>query len=121
MPAYLAKTYGGKSGEYKVKSTNHGTTFELNGRKYLAVFDSKTATKIYKYDQTFRETNSKEKARSGVKPFSTRLMIESSTAVVKWPAMTAEVKKHLRNIPKKKKNDAVYVPKATGSRRELSL
>lgn len=118
--AYLVATYGGNARDFKVKSTNHGTTFELHGRKYLAVFDSKTAATIYKYDQTFRETRSKEKARSGVRPFKTRLMIESTTAATQWPPMSPETKAKLRALPQKEKT-ATYVPKTTGTRRELSL
>lgn len=119
--AFLVSTYGGKASDYKVKSTNHGTIFELNGRKYFAVFDTKTASRIYKYDQTFRSTRSKEKARAGVRPFTTRMMIESSTAVKKGPPMSTKVKEHLRSLPRKQKDAASYVPKTTGIRRELSL
>lgn len=121
LDSYLVATYGGKASDFKVKSTNHGTTFELSGRKYLVVFDHRTATTIYKYDQTFRDTRNKEKARSGVRPFKTRLMVESSTAVIKWPPMSDETKAKLRAIPKKEKAKATYVPKTTGTRRELSL
>lgn len=121
LPDYLVATYGGSARDYKVKSTNHGTTFELNGRKYLAVFDSKTANRIYKYDQIYRETRSKEKARSGVRPFTTRLMIESSVVATKWPPMSEETKAKLRSLPRKKRAATSYVPRATGSRRELSL
>lgn len=117
---YLVETYDGKSSDYKVKSTNHGVSFELKNRKYLAVFDTKTAARIYKYDQTFKTTRSKEKARAGVSSFTTRMMIESSGAVIKWPAMSEKVKTHLRNLPRKKR-DAPYTPKTTGVRRELSL
>lgn len=118
--AYLIATYGGTARDYKVKSTNHGTTFELKGRKYLAVFDSKTAATIYRYDQTFRLTRSKDRARAGVQPFTTRLIIESSVAVVRGPPMSAETKATLKfhrsyDVP------APYLPKTTGSRRELSL
>lgn len=117
---HLVKTYGGKHSQYKVKSTNHGATFELNGRRYTSVFDSKTARRIYTYDQTFRDTKSAAKARAGVRPFKTRIIIESSKRVVTKAAMTTEVKKHLRSLPRARK-DAPYTPKATGFRRELSL
>lgn len=117
---HLVKTYGGKSSEYKVKSTNHGVTFVMKGRKYVAVFDTKTATKIYKYDRTFQTTKSKDKARAQVRSFTARVMIEASNAVTKWPAMTEAVKSHLRSMPRKKPN-APYVPKSTGIARELSL
>lgn len=118
--AYLVATYGGSARDFKVKSTNHGTTFELAGRKYLVVFDNRTATTIYKYDQTFKETRNKEKARSGVRPFKTRLMVESTTAATRWPPMTDETKAKLRAIPRKEKTVA-YIPRTTGTRRELSL
>lgn len=120
LTAHLVATYGGNARDFKVKSTNHGTTFELGGRKYLVVFDNKTATTIYKYDQTFKDTRSKEKARSGVRPFKTRLMIESTTAATKWPPMDPETKAKLRALPRKEKT-GTYVPKTTGTRRELSL
>lgn len=119
--AHLVATYGGKSGDFKVKSTNHGTLFELGGRRYMAVFDTKTAARIYKYDQTYRSTRSKEKARAVVRPFTTRMMIESSSAVVKRAPMTTTVKEHLRRLKGQKKVDVSYIPKTTGSRRELSL
>lgn len=118
---FLVKTYGGKASDYKVKSTNHGCSFELQGRKYQTVFDTKTAARIYKYDETFRKTRSKEKARAGIRSFTARIMIEASTAVTKWPAMTTEVKKHLRSLPRKKKGETVYVPKSTGTARQLSM
>jgi hypothetical protein len=118
---HLVATYGGKASDYKVKSTNHGTLFELNGRKYMAVFDTKTASRIYKYDQTYRTTRSKEKARAGVRPFTTRMMIESSTTIAKGAPMSTTVKEHLRSLRRKKKSEVSYVPKTTGTRRELSL
>lgn len=117
---HLVTTYGGKGSDYKVKSTNHGVTFVMKNRKYVAVFDTKTASRIYNYDKTFRTTRSKEKARSGVRSFTARIMIEASSAVTKWPAMSAEVKSHLRSLPRKKK-DVIYIPKSTGTGRELSL
>lgn len=117
---YLVKTYGGKHSDYKVKSTNHGCIFELNGRRYVAVFDTRTARKIYVYDQTFRDTKSAAKARAGVRPFKTRILIESSSKVAAKSAMTTEVKKHLRSLPRPKR-DVPYTPKTTGFRRELSL
>lgn len=117
---HLVKTYGGKPSDYKVKSTNHGTTFELGGRKYVAVFDTKTARRIYTYDQTYRDTRSKEKARAGVRPFTTRMMVEATTVATKWPPMSEETKAKLRALPSKAKV-ASYAPKTTGSRRELSL
>lgn len=116
---HLVKTYGGKHSDYKVRSTNHGTIFELNSRKCVAVFDTKTARRIYTYDQTFRDTRSATKARDGVRPFKTRIVIESSSKVTKKPAMTTEVKKHLRSLPRRGKES--HRPKATGFRRELSL
>ncbi len=102
----------------KPKSTNHGIIFQLNGRKYVAVFDNRTAFRIYNYDQTYRKTHSKEKARATVRPFAVRIMIESSEAIEKWPAMSEETKRKLQALPKKKKD---YAPKRSGARRELSL
>ena len=46
-----------KYGDRKMKSTHHGIIFQLNGWKYVAVFDTKTAFRIYKYDQAFRSTH----------------------------------------------------------------
>ena len=117
---FLVSTYGGKASDFKVKSTNHGVTFDLNGRKYVVVFDTNTARRIYKYDQTFKETRSKEKARATVRPFKTRMMIEASSAVTKWPTMSEETKSKLRALPRKDKA-RTHTPKATGTRRELSL
>jgi hypothetical protein len=117
---YLVKTYGGKPSDFKVKSTNHGVTFVLKDRRYVAVFDTKTASRIYKYDQTFRSTRSKEKARAGVRSFVARVMVEASSAVTKWPAMSEATKSHLKSLPRKKK-DLFHVPKTTGTRRELSM
>lgn len=118
--AWLVATYGGSANSFKVKSTNHGLTFELNGRKYIAVFDTKTGNKIYKYDQTFKQTRSKEKARSVVRRFVARVMIEASSAVTKWPAMSEETKAKLHKYPRKKSGS--HTPKPTvGVRRELSL
>jgi len=117
---HLVKTYGGKVSDYKVKSTNHGTAFELNGRRYICVFDTKTAKRIYTYDQTFRDTRSKRKARATQSKFQTRLMVEASTVATKFP-MSEERKEYLRNLPPRKKSEVSYVPKNTGSRRELSL
>lgn len=118
--AWAEENYPGQN--LKPKSTNHGIVFELGGRKYIAVFDTRTAFRIYNYDQIFRKTHSKEKARQAVRPFKVRMMVESSTAVTKWPAMSEETKKKLRAMPRKKSSD--YTPKKHSShstRRELSL
>lgn len=114
--AWAEKTYPGEN--LKPKSTNHGIVFQLSGRRYVAVFDTKTAFRIYNYDQTFRQTHSKEKARAAIRPFKVRMMIESSTAVARWPAMSEETKAKLRKLPRKK---GPYVPSPTNKRRELSL
>jgi hypothetical protein len=117
--SWLVSTFGGKASDYKVKSTNHGMTFVMSGRRYIAVFDTKTAMRIYNYDETYRRTRSKEKARATMKPFKARLMIEATQMLPKFPAMTDERKAYLRSLPKKR---GPYVPKVkSGSRRELSL
>lgn len=116
--AWLMANYG--EGNYKVKSTNHGVIFEIKGRRYVAVFDTKTAFRIYNYDQTFRKTHSKEKARTGVRPFKARIMIESSVAATRWPRMSDETKKKLREYPKRRQRGE-YLAKAHSVRRELSL
>jgi len=120
LPDYLVAKFGGKASDYKIKSTNHGTTFVLKGRRYVCVFDTKTAATIYRYDEIFRRTRSKEKARASVKPFKARVMVEATQLLPKFPAMSEERKAYLRSLPKKK-SAHIYVPKKTGSRRELSL
>lgn len=116
---YLVKTYGGKLEDYKIKSTNHGTTFVLNGYKYNAVFDNKTAAHIFEYDRTYRKTGSKERARAAVRPFTARVMIESSDKVVKSPPMTEETKKRLRALSKSEAFGARAI--SIGKSRDLSI
>src|SRR6266446_2000692 len=64
----------------RVKVTNHGLIFDIYGRRILVVFDTKTCDRIYNYDELYTKTRSMEKARASVKPFVTRLMVESNTA-----------------------------------------
>lgn len=117
--AWLVANYGGDPKKFKVKSTNHGVTFILSGRRYVAVFDTKTAFRIYNYDQTYRNTRNKDAARKVIRPFKARIMIESGVAVTKWPPMSAETKAKLRKLPRK---TSEYKPRITiGGRRELSL
>ena len=119
---WLVENFGGNARDYKVKSTNHGTTFVMNGRRYVCVFDSNTARRIYNYDRTYTRTRSKSQARSGVKPFKTRLMIEATQLLPKPEPLTEERKTYLRSLRGKEKAGHVYAPKAkTGTRRELSL
>lgn len=117
----LVSLFGGKIGDYKVKATNHGLIFRLNGREFVCVFDTKTGHRIYNYDKIFKATRSKEKARASVKPFMARLIVEATRKLPVWPAMSEETKKKLRALPKKRKSEIVYAPRKTGSQRELSL
>src|SRR5262245_16464895 len=64
-------------GNYNVRSTNHGMTFDYNGYRILSVFDHQTGHRIYKYDETYKRTRSVAKAKASVKPFGAKLMIES--------------------------------------------
>lgn len=115
--SWFAQTYG--HANCKAKSTNHGIIFEHEGRKYAAVFDTKTAGRIYKYDQTFRNTRSKAKARAAVRPFTVRMMVESSTTITEGPKMSEEAKQRLRQAAHKKPE--IYSPRPASKRRELSL
>lgn len=115
-PDMLTKNYGER--DYKVKSTNHGMTFEINGRKYVTVFDTKTAETIYKYDEVYTRTRSKEKARASVKPFKCRLMVEATLRIPPSEPLTEERKAYLRGLQRKK---GPHSPKKGGSRRKLSL
>lgn len=117
--AWLVANYGGDPKRFGVKSTDHGVIFKLNGRLYVAVFDMRTAFRIYNYDQTFKKTRSKEAARKTVRPFKARIMIERTTAIKRGPPMSAETKEKLRKIRRKPKRP--YEPTIRGSRRELSL
>ena len=115
--AWYAETYGHANS--KAKSTNHGFRFQLNGRSYLAVFDHKTAFRIFNYDKAYRTLHSKKKAQKTVRPFNVRMMIESSVAVTKGPPMSDETKERLANLAPRKDRD--YKPRPGGVRRELSL
>lgn len=115
LKAFLAENFGQVN--YRVKSTNHGTVFDIHGRRLTAVFDTGTGNTIYGYDQTFKKTRSKARAIAGVKPFSARIMIESNSAVPKFAPMTAEAKARLRKHGRNQSDDR----KPRNHRRELSL
>jgi hypothetical protein len=105
---------------YNVKSTNHGLTFDINGYRILCVFDHNTSDRIYKYDEIFMKTGSMEKARASIRPFRSKLMVESCQKAPKYPPMSAATKTRLKSMPRKKK----FVPKAglrSVNRRQLSM
>lgn len=86
---YLKDTYG--SGNYYIKSTTNGCKFTLDGYRYTCAFPPATAKKIFNYDRTFKKTHSKEKTRSSVTPFRSKLMVMESHKI---PAPdTPEVRK----------------------------
>ena len=113
---WLVTNYGGTASDYKVKSTNHGVVFLFKGYQLVGVFDTKTASRIYKYDAEFKRTHSKEKARMTVKPFVARIMIESKAKHVK-NVLSEEAKQKLRTY----KPSPVYKPRRASKSRELSL
>jgi hypothetical protein len=100
----------------KVKSTNHGITFDVGGYRFLCVFDHRTSDLIFHYDKTYRATRSMAKARASVKPFTAKLMVESRSKIPARIPMSEETKKLLRT--------KTYTPKTgitTGSvSRQLS-
>lgn len=115
--AHLVSVYGDRN--FRIKSTNHGVIFDLAGRRYTGLFDTKTAQKIYAYDEIFKTTHNKAKARAAIRPFKARLIIEKSMAVPVPPPMSAEDKVRIRKYPHN--NNQAHRAKKTGSRRELSL
>ena len=115
--AHLVALFGDRN--YKVKSTNHGVIFDLCGRRFTCVFNTKTANIIYTYDKLYTSSHSKTKARAAIKPFTARLIVEASVAVPKFPPMSEETKAKLRKYPKVR--SGFHAPTKTGTRRELSL
>jgi hypothetical protein len=87
---------------YRVKSTNHGMTFRINGYDILTVFDHQTSHNIYQYDEIYRRTKSIAKARASVKPFRAKLMVESCQKAPVYPPMSAETKAALKGRPRRK-------------------
>lgn len=114
--AWLKANYGDRN--FHVKSTNHGAIFRLGNREYVLVFDHATAAKIYKYDNLWKKTRSKEQAQKVISPFKVRLMVEATRNVVVWPPMSDATKQKLRAMPRKKQE---HKPRPHSSRRELSL
>jgi hypothetical protein len=92
----LESEYG--PGNYNVKSTNHGMTFDINGHRLLTVFDHLTAHRIFQYDEIYKKTRSIAKARAWVKPFKAKLMVESNQKIRRGEPMSAETKKQLRDL-----------------------
>jgi hypothetical protein len=87
---------------YRVRSTNHGMTFRINGYDVLTVFDHQTSHNIYQYDEIYRRTKSIAKARASVKPFKAKLMVESCQKAPIYPAMSEATKKDLASRPRRK-------------------
>lgn len=118
--AWYSQTYGHANS--RAKATNHGLTFQLEGRRYTVVFDHRTGNRIFGYDQCYINTRSKDQARKSVRPFKVRLVFEASVAVVKWPSMSEETKEKLRDHKGIKKPKVVrYKPKNYSNGRQLSL
>lgn len=115
---FLGTLFGEPASKYHVKSTNHGAIFDLHGRRLLVVFDRKTSVKIYNYDCTYTKTRNKTRAIASVKPFKAKIMIESNTAVPKYPPMSEETKAKLQA---RERTEHGYRPTLGGSRRQLSL
>lgn len=101
---------------YRVRSTNHGMTFDINGYRILTVFDHKTGHRIYQYDEIYRKTRNQGKAKASVKPFTARLMVESCQKAPVYPPMTAETKERLKGYPRRKARTGIR----TSNRRQLS-
>src|SRR5271156_2270595 len=62
---YLMVKYGTER-SFRLKCTNHGLQFDINGRRITVVFDTKTGNTIYEYDSIYTHTHSKKKARESV-------------------------------------------------------
>jgi hypothetical protein len=103
---------------YKVKSTNHGMTFDINGYRVLTVFDHQTGHRIYQYDETYKRTRNVAKARAAARPSRAKLMVESCQRVPVYPAMSEATKQALRGRPKTK--GAVKTGIKVSNRRQLS-
>jgi hypothetical protein len=87
---------------YRVKSTNHGMTFDIGGHRVLCVFDHQTGHRIYQYDEVYKKTRSVAKARAAAKPSKAKLMVESCQRIPVYPPMSEETKKALRERPRRK-------------------
>lgn len=105
---------------YKVKSTNHGMTFDINGYRVLTVFDHQTGHRIYKYDEVYKKTKSMEKARALVRPFRAKLMVESCQKIPVYPAMSEEKKMYLAAQRVNRKRSGTGTGIRTSKRRQLS-
>lgn len=105
-------------GNYNVRSTNHGLTFDLDGQRYVCVFNHKTGDYIYRYDETYRKTRSAVRARATVKPFTAKLMVESRQRKPVFPPMSEETKAKLAAYPKDKRKVGT---RTVSNRRQLSL
>jgi hypothetical protein len=115
--AFFVAHFGDR--DFRVRSTNHGLQFDLNGYRILCVFDHQTGHRIYKYDEVYKRTRSMERARASVKPFTAKLMIESCQRIPAYPPMSEETKALLAEKALERKT-----PRATGikasNRRQLS-
>lgn len=98
--AYIISVLGDDRVKFTVKATNHGMRLDIQGRRILFVFDSKTADRIFLYDAIFRKTRSAEKAKKAIRPFTARMMIESNSATPVYPPMTEAKKEELRQYRK---------------------
>jgi hypothetical protein len=105
---------------YNVRSTNHGMTFDVAGERILGVFDHQTGHRIYKYDEVFKKTKSMDKARSSVKPFVARLMVESCQKIPTYPPMSEEKKALLAEKRKDRVRTGAHTGLRTNKRRQLS-
>lgn len=118
---YLTKTFGEHN--YKLKSTNHGSQFDIRGRRHGSVFDTKTAEKIKLYDDIFQRTGSRAKARAAIKPFKAYIMIEANTAVPAPIPMSEAKKTEMREYKRKHPKSALHdqPTRRRTTRRALSM
>ena len=107
-------------GDYNVRSTNHGMTFDIGGNRVLCVFDHLTGHRIYKYDEIYKRTKSMERARASVKPFNAKLMVESCQKIPVYPSMSAEKKELLAEQRKSRLRQERKTGLRTSKRRQLS-
>lgn len=103
---------------YRVRSTNHGMTFDLNGYRILAVFDHQTGHRIFQYDETYKKTRSIAKARAAARPAKAKLMVESCQRIPVYPPMSEATKKVLAARAKRK--DIIKSGIKASNRRQLS-
>jgi hypothetical protein len=96
----------------KIRSTDHGFTFifemPLKDKTYkaTAIYGTATGKKIYRLDETYLKTRSREKALKTMRPFTSDWWIEKLTEF-RSKRMTDEDKKRLRKLTVDQETGAV--------------